>query len=109
MRGRRAPSRALSCAESTRKGPSWFREFFGYDLGVLSVVDAVTTARICPCDCHKNLPLTERVKGIAAVYHCDDALRGWGYTPVYDVHGDKIWRETQKKNPADYRYVAVRF
>jgi len=76
---------------------------------VLNVVDAVTTARLCPCDCHRNLPLTERVKGIAAVYHCDDALRGWGYTPIYDVHGDKIWRETQKKNPAEYRYVAVRF
>lgn len=76
---------------------------------MLNVVDAVTTARICPCDCHRNLPLAERIKGIAAVYHLDDALRGWGYTPMYDVHGDLIWRETQKKNPAEYRYVAVRF
>ena len=78
-------------------------------IGVLTVVDALTTARACPCDCHKNLPLAERVKGIAAVYRLDDALRGWGYQPIYDVHGDRIWRETQKKNPSEYRGVAVRF
>jgi hypothetical protein len=76
---------------------------------VLNIVEALTTARACPCDCHRNLPLAERVKGIAAVQHLDDTLRGWGYQPIYEVHGDRIWRETQKRNPAEYRGVAVRF
>jgi hypothetical protein len=76
---------------------------------VKNVVDAITTARVCPCDCHRNLPLAERIKGIGALYHLDDALRGWGYAPIYEVHGDRIWRETQKKNPDEYRGVAVRF
>jgi hypothetical protein len=76
---------------------------------VPNVAEAVSTARVCPCDCHRSLPFEERRKGIAAVYHLDDALRGWGYTPLYDVHGDRIWRETQKRNPSAYRSVAVRF
>lgn len=74
-----------------------------------NVVSALTSARTCACDCHADLPLTERVKGIRAVYMLDDALRGWGYVPIYDVHGDRIWRETQARNPAEYRGVAVRF
>jgi hypothetical protein len=75
----------------------------------MNVVEAVTSRRVCPCDCHANLPLAERTKGIAAVYHLDDALRGWGYTPLYDVHGDLLWRQAQQKNDPSYRSVAVRF
>lgn len=78
-------------------------------VAMLNVVDALTTARTCPCDCHAELPVDERATGIAAVYTLDDALRGWGYTPLYDVHGDRIWRRTQQENPAEYRGVAVRF
>jgi SEC-C motif len=76
---------------------------------MLNVVDAVTTARVCPCDCFATLPLAERVTGIRAVYTLDDALRGWGYTPIYEVHGDRLWKEAQKRNDASYRSVAVRF
>lgn len=76
---------------------------------VQDVVLALTTARSCPCDCHKNLPLAERAKGIAAIYRLDDALRGWGYAPNYAVHGDLLWRRTQAAPPASYRGVAVRF
>jgi SEC-C motif len=76
---------------------------------MLNVVDAVTTARVCPCDCHANLPLAERVRGIEAVYRLDDTLRGWGYVPMYDVHGDHLWKEAQQKNDPTYRGVAVRF
>ena len=47
--------------------------------------------------------------GIRALYTLDDALRGWGYTPIYDVHGDRLWREAQQRNDASYRGVAVRF
>jgi hypothetical protein len=75
----------------------------------MNVVEALTSHRVCPCNCYETLPLAERTKGIAAVYHLDDALRGWGYTPLYDVHGDLLWREAQKKNDPSYRGVAVRF
>ncbi len=76
---------------------------------MLTVTDAVTTARVCPCDCFHTLTYAERVTGIRALYTLDDALRGWGYTPIYDVHGDRLWREAQQKNDPTYRGVAVRF
>src|SRR5262252_4351485 len=76
---------------------------------MLSVTDAVGTARVCPCDCFRTLSLGERVTGIRALYKLDDALRGWGYTPIYDVHGDRLWREAQQRNDASYRGIAVRF
>jgi hypothetical protein len=76
---------------------------------MLNVVDAVTTHRVCACDCFATLPLAERIVGVRAVYTLDDALRGWGYTPIYDVHGDRLWREAQQKNDGTYRAVAVRF
>jgi hypothetical protein len=76
---------------------------------MLNVVDAVTTHRVCPCDCFASLSLADRIAGIRAVYTLDDALRGWGYTPLYDVHGDRLWREAQQRNHSAYRGVAVRF
>lgn len=76
---------------------------------MLNLVDALTTHRVCPCDCDATLPLGERTKGIAAVYRLDDALRGWGYAPIYDAHGDRLWREAQQRNDPAYRGVAVRF
>jgi hypothetical protein len=76
---------------------------------VLHVIGAVTTARACPCDCFATLSLEERVAGIRAVYKLDDALRGWNFTPLYDVHGDRLWREAQQRNDGTYRGVAVRF
>ncbi|MBX3213038.1 MAG: SEC-C domain-containing protein [Labilithrix sp.] len=76
---------------------------------MLTVYDAVTTHRVCPCDCFRNLTVAERVAGIRAVYHLDDALRGWGYTPIYDVHGDLLFKQAQQKGDPSYRGVAVRF
>jgi hypothetical protein len=76
---------------------------------MLNVVDAVTTHRVCPCDCFANLAPADRVAGIRAVYKLDDALRGWGFTPIYDVHGDRLWKEAQQRNDLAYRGVAVRF
>jgi hypothetical protein len=75
----------------------------------LNVADALVTARVCPCDCHANLSFEERTHGVRALYHLDDALRGWGYTPIYEQHGDLLWREAQRRNDATYRGVAVRF
>ncbi|MBX3263888.1 MAG: SEC-C domain-containing protein [Labilithrix sp.] len=76
---------------------------------MLTVYDAMTSHRVCPCDCFRNLTVAERVAGIRAVYHLDDALRGWGYTPIYDVHGDLLFKQAQQKGDASYRGVAVRF
>lgn len=76
---------------------------------MLDVTSALTGHRICPCNCFEELPLEERTKGIAAVIKLDDALRGWGYRPVYDPHGDRLFREAQRKNDASTRVVAVRF
>jgi hypothetical protein len=76
---------------------------------MLTVASALTTARVCPCDCFATLSPAERLDGIRAVYTLDDALRGWGYVPIYDVHGDRLWREAQRKNDSAYRGVAVRF
>jgi hypothetical protein len=74
-----------------------------------SIVEAVLAQRHCPCDCHGTLAAEARVRGIAAIYHGDDALRGWGYKPIYELHGDALWREAQQKNDPNYRGIAVRF
>lgn len=76
---------------------------------MLNLLDALTSHRICPCDCDRVLPVPERTKGIAALYCLDDALRGFGYVPIYDGHGDRLWREAQQKNDPHCRGVAVRF
>jgi hypothetical protein len=76
---------------------------------MLGVVEAVVSQRPCFWDCHRTLDAKERARAIAAIYHCDDALRGWGYTPIYDIHGDRLWREAQQRDDDTYRGVAVRF
>ncbi len=81
----------------------------GYNEGVpKTVVDALRSPYPCKCECHENLTLDERVRSIEALYRFDDAMRGWGYTPIWDLAAPRLWREAQKKNDASYRYVAVR-
>jgi hypothetical protein len=55
------------------------------------------------------LTAAQRARAVEAIYLCDDALRGWGYEPLYEIHGDLLWKEAQKADDAGYRYVAVRF
>ncbi len=74
-----------------------------------TLVEALAAQRSCPCDCHRSLSPEERTRGVEALYACDDALRGWGYVPLYDLHGDALFREAQKKGDPEYRGVAVRF
>ena len=74
-----------------------------------TIADAVLAQRPCACSCHTTLGEAERVRGIHALYHADDALRGWGYAPIYELHGDALWREAQQRNDPGYRGVAVRF
>ncbi len=76
---------------------------------MLGLVDALSGHRVCPCDCDRNLTLDERIAGVNALYHLDDAIRGWGYRPIYDVHGDLLFRQAKEKGDETYRGVAVRF
>lgn len=76
---------------------------------MLSLAEAVLSQRACSCACHETLTDGERVSGIRALYVCDDALRGFGYVPTYELHGDALWREAQRRADPSYRGVAVRF
>jgi hypothetical protein len=75
----------------------------------MDVVEGLSMQRPCAWDCHRTLTLEQRIRAIECIYHCDDALRGWGYEPLYDLHGDVLWREAQRANDPGYRKVAVRF
>ena len=76
---------------------------------MLSLASALASQRRCYGDCHSTLTFEQRRLAVEAIYHCDDALRAWGYTPLYELHGDRLWREAQQKNDPAYRGVAVRF
>jgi hypothetical protein len=59
--------------------------------------------------CHTSLSAADRARGIAALYVLDDALRGWGYRPNYEQHGDLLFKRSQEKNDLTSRLVAPRF
>ena len=50
-----------------------------------------------------------REAGVRALYVLDDALRGWGYRVTYELHGDALFKESQKKNDLTSRLVSPRF
>lgn len=70
---------------------------------------ALSRQRPCFGDCHRTLSFEQRRRAIEVIYLCDDALRGWGYVPLYDIDGDRLYREAQAKNDPSYRGLAVRF
>jgi hypothetical protein len=76
---------------------------------MLSLPEALLSQRPCSCACHETLTVPERVAGVRALYVCDDALRGFGYVPLYELHGDALWRVAQRRGDLAYRGVAVRF
>ncbi len=76
---------------------------------MLSLADALARQRACACDCHRVLSPEDRTRGVEALYVCDDVLRGWNYEPIYELHGDALWRDAQQKCDPTYRGVAVRF
>ena len=75
----------------------------------MPLVDALGKQRACFGDCHRTLSVDQRARAIECIYHLDDALRGWGYVPLYDVDGDRLFREAQQRDDPAYRGVAVRF
>jgi hypothetical protein len=74
----------------------------------ITVVEALSHPRACACDCHHTLSIKERAQGISAMYRFDDALRGWGYRPIYEPGADRLYREAQANNDTAYRGIAVR-
>ena len=76
---------------------------------MLGLNEALSKQRVCACDCHRKLSPEERTRGVEALYFCDDVLRGWNYEPIYELHGDLLWKEAQQKGDPNYRGVAVRF
>ncbi len=76
---------------------------------MITLADALAHQRPCPCDCHRTLAPEARSLGVAALYRLDDALRGWGYQPLYDLHGDALFRQAQRQNDRTTRKLAVRF
>jgi hypothetical protein len=75
----------------------------------VSLVSELTNQRACQWDCHRTLTVTQRARAVEAIYLFDDVLRGWAYEPLYEIHGDLLWREAQRANDPMYRKVAVRF
>ncbi len=76
---------------------------------MLSLQEALRRSRPCSCLCHHTLTTELRATGVRALYVLDDALRGFGYRPTYELHGDMLFRQQQKKNDPESRMVAPRF
>lgn len=74
----------------------------------LSLVACLSDPLACACGCHDSLSDEQRVADVRAIYRFDDAMRGWGYQPLYDPRAHALWREAQAKNDPAYRAVAVR-
>jgi hypothetical protein len=72
------------------------------------LVDALRRPYPCECGCRLVLTRDERLQGITALFRFDDAMRGWGYEPLYTLAADGLYREAQAKADASYRGVAVR-
>ena len=75
----------------------------------MNLLEALQKQRVCACNCHQTLDEAERTRGVEALYTCDDVLKGFGYEPLYDLHGDALFREAQQRGEASYRGIAVRF
>ncbi len=73
-----------------------------------SVVEALAQPHPCACDCFHTLTLEERTKSIEAMYRFDDAIRGWGYQPMYELAADRVYRLLQQRNDPTFRGIPVR-
>ncbi|MCU1283225.1 MAG: hypothetical protein JWM53_6771 [bacterium] len=73
-----------------------------------AVVDALRAPYPCGCDCFHTLTVEERVQGVTALYRFDDALRGWGYQPIYDLAADVLYRQAQQAADPSYRGITMR-
>jgi hypothetical protein len=75
---------------------------------VTTLVESLSRPYPCPCDCFATLTVEQRARDIEALFRFDDAMRGWGYTPLYELGADRLYREAQRRNDSTYRGIAVR-
>jgi hypothetical protein len=75
---------------------------------VRTVVDALSSPYPCGCDCFHTLGVDERIQGIRALFRFDDALRGWGYQPTYELAADVLYRKAQAEADPKYRGISMR-
>jgi hypothetical protein len=75
---------------------------------MLTVVDALSSPYPCGCDCFHTLTVDERIQGVHALFRFDDALRGWGYQPVYELAADVLYRKAQAEADPSYRGISMR-
>jgi hypothetical protein len=73
-----------------------------------SIVEALAQPYPCEHDCFHTLSLEQRIKGVTAMYRFDDAMRGWGYLPMYELAADRMYRLLQQRNDPDFRGIPVR-
>ena len=73
-----------------------------------SVVEALSRPYPCSCDCFRTLTRQQRAQGVEALYRFDDALRGWGYRPNYELASDVLYRQAQAENDPTYRGITLR-
>jgi hypothetical protein len=74
----------------------------------ITLLQALADPLPCACLCHAYLSVEERTQGVVAMVRFDDAMRGWGYRPIYDPNAPALWRQAQLRNDPSYRGVAVR-
>jgi hypothetical protein len=73
-----------------------------------SVIDALRSPYQCHHGCYQYLSVEEKVQGIEALYRFDDAMRGWGFTVVWDLGASVLWQVSQVMDHDDNRFVVVR-
>src|SRR5437867_2628207 len=74
----------------------------------LTLVEILADPLICACECHATLTVEQRAQGVAALYRLDDALRGWGYAPIYEMGADRLFRAARDRADPEDRRIAVR-
>ncbi len=74
----------------------------------MSLVEAYSKPHRCECNCHERLSLQERTKGVAAMMRFDDAVRGWGYEPLYEPNCHFAFEAARMRADSNYRGVPVR-
>ncbi len=74
----------------------------------LTLTQALSDPLPCKCNCHETLTVAQRELDVRALYRFEDAMRGWGYEPLWDPGAHAHWRAAQLANDATYRGVPVR-
>jgi SEC-C motif len=75
---------------------------------VTTLLEAYSRPHRCVCDCHRTLIVEQRTQGVAAMLRFDDAMQGWGVTPLYEPAAPSLFEAAKMRADPGYRKVAVR-